>query len=82
MEAFAPRRWLKKLAKPGSQFWSWTALLSHVGLSTAPVYVKLDIEGYEFPVIYSMVEEMRRSKSMHMLPKQMMVEVHNRFGAN
>lgn len=56
--------------KFGKQFLSWGSLLKLTGLTTAPTFLKMDIEGYEFPVVRSIID------SGAQLPLQIAMELH------
>ncbi len=46
--------------------------LPFLGLSHAPKYVKMDIEGFEYEILYEMVQTLPR----HLLPETIALEVH------
>ena len=52
------------------QFMSWDSMNKLTGLTTQPTFLKIDIEGYEFPVLLSIINSGKQ------LPLQMAVEVH------
>jgi hypothetical protein len=52
------------------KFLSWESILKLVGLTDSPTFVKMDIEGYEFPVLSAIV-----NSGIH-LPLQIAVEIH------
>lgn len=54
----------------GRKFVSWTTLNKITGVATQPTFLKMDIEGYEFPVLRSIVD------SGVYLPLQIALEVH------
>lgn len=54
----------------GRQFMSWTSLNALTGLNTNPDFLKMDIEGYEYPVLRSIVE------SGENFPLQIALELH------
>eukprot|EP01040_Poterioochromonas_malhamensis_P004117 gene4117-4408_t len=54
----------------GRRFVSWETLNKLTGVLTQPTFLKMDIEGYEFPVLRSIVD------SGVFLPLQIAVEVH------
>jgi len=60
----------KDIVKDGKKFLSWPSLLAKAGVTTAPDYVKMDIERYEYEVLYSVVE------SRQLLPKSVALELH------
>lgn len=49
---------------------SWPSLLRHVKLDTPPDLVKMDIEGYEVPVMRSIISSLKH------LPSQLLMELH------
>ena len=57
----------------GRTYLSWPALLQSAGLTSAPVFVKMDIEGFEYPVLRSILPHDAR-----WLPAQLAVEMHYR----
>eukprot|EP01040_Poterioochromonas_malhamensis_P005459 gene5459-5859_t len=54
----------------GLKFVSWPTLNKITGVSKPPTFLKMDIEGYEFPVMKSIID------SGVMLPLQIAMEVH------
>jgi hypothetical protein len=56
--------------KDGKQFLSWPSLHKLTGLTHSPTYLKMDIEGYEFPVMLSIIN------SGQQLPLQIAMELH------
>jgi hypothetical protein len=52
------------------RFLSWESTLKLVGLTNSPTFLKIDIEGYEFPVLAAIV-----NSGIH-LPLQIAVEIH------
>ena len=54
----------------GQKFLPWSDLHELTGLRDSPAYLKIDIEGYEFPVIQSII------KSGKQLPLQIAMEIH------
>jgi hypothetical protein len=54
----------------GRQYLSWESILKRIGLSSSPTFLKMDIEGYEFPVLTSIV-----NSGIH-LPLQIAMEIH------
>lgn len=54
----------------GRKYVSWKTLNQITGVPTQPTFLKMDIEGYEFPVLKSIVD------SGVFLPVQIAVEVH------
>lgn len=52
------------------QFLTWASLLLRTGLTQAPTFLKMDIEGYEFPVLRSIID------SGVNIPLQIAVEIH------
>eukprot|EP01036_Dinobryon_divergens_P022609 gene22609-30881_t len=40
----------------GRQFMNWTSLNALTGLNTNPDFLKMDIEGYEYPVLHSIID--------------------------
>lgn len=54
----------------GKQFSTWDSLLTLVGITTAPTFLKMDIEGYEFEVMRSIIESGKN------LPLQIAMELH------
>jgi hypothetical protein len=54
----------------GKTFLSWRSLLSAVNVSSSPTYLKMDIEGYEIPVMRSIVDSGKD------LPLQIAMELH------
>ena len=51
-------------------FLSWSSMHQLVNSSAAPILLKMDIEGYEYPVIRSIIEDGR------FMPMQILVEIH------
>lgn len=62
----------------GRKFMTYFDMLELVGLTTASsvTYLKMDIEGYEWEVFMSMVREAKARNLRHLLPQQIMVELH------
>jgi hypothetical protein len=56
--------------RDGRKYMDWPSLLNYIGLKTAPTYLKMDIEGYEFPVMKNMID------GGHLLPLQVSMEIH------
>lgn len=56
----------------GLLFLSWDTINILTGVQTAPTFLKMDIEGYEFPVLKSIVD------SGKYLPHQIAVEIHTK----
>lgn len=56
----------------GRQFLSWTSILALIGATSAPTVLKMDIEGFEWSVIRSMVV----SSPLHLLPTSISFELH------
>lgn len=54
----------------GRQYLSWTSLNKLTGITTSPTFIKMDIEGYEFPVLRSIID------AGNFLPLQIAVEIH------
>lgn len=54
----------------GKTFLSWESLLSAVNVSSSPTYLKMDIEGYEIPVMRSIIDSGKD------LPLQIAMELH------
>jgi hypothetical protein len=54
----------------GRKYVSWQTLHTITGLKTSPTFLKMDIEGYEFPVMISIVN------SGVQLPLQIAMELH------
>jgi hypothetical protein len=54
----------------GRQFMNWTSLNALTGLSTNPDFLKMDIEGYEYPVLHSIID------SGENFPLQIAMELH------
>lgn len=54
----------------GSKFLSWPDVLEQSGITQPPEYLKMDIEGFEFPVLRSIV------RSGRLLPNQIAMEIH------
>ncbi len=54
----------------GRKFVSWPTLNKITGIANQPTFLKMDIEGYEFPVMKSIID------SGVMLPLQIAMEVH------
>lgn len=54
-----------------SKFLDWEDALRHLGLSAPPVFLKMDIEGFEYGVLEAMVRSRRE-----LLPLQIAVELH------
>jgi hypothetical protein len=52
------------------QFLSWNSINKLTGITTQPTFLKMDIEGYEFPVLQSIINSGKQ------LPLQIAVEVH------
>jgi hypothetical protein len=55
----------------GRTFRTWESTLREAGLGASPAYVKLDIEGYEWGVISSILRA-----PTHLQPEQIAVELH------
>lgn len=53
-------------------FRTWNSLLQHVGLSDAPAYLKMDIEGFEWGILEDLVVD----GSDNLLPQQIALEMH------
>lgn len=54
----------------GRKYVSWNTLNKITGIPTQPTFLKMDIEGYEFPVLRSIID------SGVFLPLQIAVEIH------
>jgi Methyltransferase domain len=54
----------------GNRFVTWSSLLALVGMAAAPSFLKIDIEGYEFQVLRSIIEH------GEFLPMQIAIELH------
>ena len=54
----------------GRQFMNWTSLNALTGLNTNPDYLKMDIEGYEYQVLHSIID------SGENFPLQIAMELH------
>lgn len=52
------------------EYVTWHQILEKVGLKTAPTFLKMDIEGYEFPVLKSIID------AGIQLPLQISMELH------
>ncbi len=52
------------------EYVTWHQILEQVGLKTAPTFLKMDIEGYEFPVLKSIID------AGIQLPLQISMELH------
>ncbi|KAI9018341.1 methyltransferase domain-containing protein [Hyaloraphidium curvatum] len=53
------------------RFVNWATMLQTAGLDRSPSYVKMDIEGYEFPALRSILDSNRS-----LLPLQIAMEIH------
>ena len=58
------------------EFATYHKMVEAAGLTKPPSLFKMDVEGFEFDVMAQMLEEARRSGSMHFLPTQISVELH------
>jgi hypothetical protein len=56
----------------GRQFLSWTSIMTLIGATSAPTVLKMDIEGFEWTVIRSMIA----SSPSHLLPTSISFELH------
>jgi hypothetical protein len=56
----------------GRQFLSWTSIMTLIGATSAPIVLKMDIEGFEWTVIRSMIA----SSPSHLLPTSISFELH------
>ena len=54
----------------GRRFVTWPSLLEAAGLTTPPTHLKMDIEGYEFPVMRSILA------ANVLMPQQISMEIH------
>jgi hypothetical protein len=54
----------------GKTFLSWRSLLSAANVSSSPTFLKMDIEGYEIPVMRSIIDSGKD------LPLQIAMELH------
>lgn len=54
----------------GWVFKTWTSILQHLNLKTSPDFVKMDIEGYEYPVLTNMIQ------TNYLLPVEIALELH------
>lgn len=60
----------KYISEKGEVFVTWTDLHELTGTKVSPSFLKMDIEGYEFPVLRSIIE------SGTQLPLQIAAEIH------
>lgn len=55
----------------GQEFMAWEDVMRHLGLSAPPVFLKMDVEGFEYGILEAMVGARRE-----LLPLQIALEVH------
>ncbi|KAL7531775.1 hypothetical protein ACHAWF_003905, partial [Thalassiosira exigua] len=62
----------------GRKFATYFDLLDMVGLTHASgiTYLKIDVEGYEWDVFINMIRQAKERNLHHLLPQQIMVELH------
>eukprot|EP00607_Mallomonas_marina_P007532 CAMPEP_0182417678 /NCGR_PEP_ID=MMETSP1167-20130531/2115_1 /TAXON_ID=2988 /ORGANISM="Mallomonas Sp, Strain CCMP3275" /LENGTH=281 /DNA_ID=CAMNT_0024591389 /DNA_START=244 /DNA_END=1089 /DNA_ORIENTATION=+ len=71
-----------RVARSGNQtFLSWPSLLSYMKAKVPPTVLKLDVEGYEWSVLKSMIlpsikDPELTAKKLEMLPNQIAIEMH------
>jgi hypothetical protein len=56
--------------KNGLQFLSWKSMIKLINITEAPLYLKMDIEGYEYEVLINMLKE------KYLPPVQIALELH------
>lgn len=54
----------------GLQYLSWEHVLKVAGITEAPAYLKMDIEGFEYTVMRDII------RSGHLMPEQIAMEIH------
>ena len=54
----------------GKQFYSWKSINRLTGITTSPTFLKMDVEGYEFPILRAIID------AGEYLPLQIAVEFH------
>lgn len=60
----------KDVIVDGKQYLSWASILNLVGAMSPPTFLKMDIEGYEYPVLRNIIEAGIN------LPTQIALEIH------
>lgn len=61
----------------GREYMTWTSALQLAGMTKPPDYLKMDIEGFEYPVMRNLIDD------GHLLPNQIAMEIHHfTYGPN